>query len=216
MDPDFALQRYALKQAEIDFHADRLTEITKSIGDILEGNYFTNHQTTIRNEELILKRINLLEVARHGKKILELGFNAGHSALLFVLGCEPDAEVDFFDIGFHAYVRPCFNYIQSISPVKTSLTLANSLHHLPKLVLKEGQQNVYDIIHMDGGHSRECVVNDLLLLYMLLKPGGILIVDDADGFILEEVSLFISLGLVEVLAGQFPTKVYPHIIVKKV
>ena len=43
-----------------------------------------------------------------------------------------------------------------------------------------------------------------------------MVVDDADGFILEEVSLFVSLGLFEVVPGQFKTEHYPHIIVRKV
>jgi hypothetical protein len=216
MDPQFALERYKQLHEQIDFHANHLTEIARLSGDNLEGNCFTNHQTTVRNEQLLPKRVNLLETARHGNKILELGFNAGHSALLLLLGCNPDAEVTFFDIGGHPYVKPCFEYLKAISRVNKELVLANSLQHLPKIVLKDGQRDIYDIIHMDGGHSHECVVNDLILLFLLLKKGGYMIVDDADGFILEEVSLFVSLGLFEVVPGQYKTEHYPHIIVRKV
>jgi len=217
MNIDSALQRYASIVSLIDQHANTLTEITRLTGDNLEGNCFTNHATTERNEGLLSKRINLLEVARHGKKILELGFNAGHSALLFLLGCDPDAEITFLDIGGHPYVFPCFEYLKRVSPtVKRDLIIGNSLHILPKMVLKEGQKEQYDIIHMDGGHAPECVINDLILLYMLLKPGGYLIVDDTLGFILEQVRNFVSIGLLEIEPNQFATQVYPHIIVKKV
>jgi predicted O-methyltransferase YrrM len=216
MDPQFALERYKQLHTQIDQHANSLTEIARITGDNLEGNCFTNHNTVDRNEQLLSKRINLLEIARHGNKILELGFNAGHSALLLLLGCKPEAEITFLDIGGHPYVRPCFEYLNKVSPVKKELILANSLQHLPKIVLKDGQRDIYDIIHMDGGHSQECVVNDLILLFLLLKKGGYMVVDDADGFILEEVSLFVSLGLFEVVPGQYKTEHYPHIIVQKV
>lgn len=216
MDHQFALERYKQLYGQIEQHASRLTEIARLSGDNLEGNCFTEHNTGVRNEQLLSKRVNLLEIARHGQKILELGFNAGHSALLLLLGCNPEAEITFLDIGGHPYVKPCFDYLQSISPVKKQLILANSLQYLPLVVLKDGQRDVYDIIHMDGGHSPECVVNDLILLFLLLKKGGYMIVDDADGFILEEVSLFVSLGLLEVVPGQFKTEHYPHIIVRKV
>jgi hypothetical protein len=217
MNIEVAISSYRNKREVIDENANILTEIARLSGDNLEGNCFTNHATTDRNEGLLSKRINLMEVARHGKKILEVGFNAGHSALLLLLGCDPDAEITFLDIGGHPYVLPCFEYLKRISPtVKRDLVLGNTLHTLPTLVLKEGQREKYDIIHMDGGHAPECVINDLILLYMLVKPGGYLIVDDADGFILEQVSNFVSLGLLEIEPNQFATQVYPHIITKKV
>ncbi len=217
MNIEAAIAKYSRIVENIDRHANTLTEIARLSGDNLEGNCFTNHATTQRNEGLLSKRINLLEVAQHGKKILEVGFNAGHSALLLLLGCSPDAEITFLDIGGHPYVKPCFDYLKNISPtVKRDLIIGNTLYALPKMVLKEGQQNIYDIIHMDGGHARECVVNDLILLYMMVKPGGYLIVDDAEGFILEQVSNFVSLGLLEIEPNQFVTQVYPHIITKKV
>lgn len=215
MDPIFAVERYKKLVNDIDYHADQLTEIARLTGDNLEGNCFTNHQTTVRNEGLLSKRINLLEVSRQGKRILELGFNAGHSALLFLLGCDPDALVEFMDVGLHPYVRPCFEYLSKISPVKKSLLIGDSLQVLPKIALKDKQRDIYDVIHMDGGHADRFVVNDLILLYMLLKPGGYMIVDDAEGFILEAVSNFISIGLFEVEGGQYSTSVYPHIIVRK-
>ncbi len=217
MNIPFAVTRYSQHQQVVDENANILTEIARLSGDNLEGNCFTNHATTDRNEGLLTKRINLMEVARHGKKILEVGFNAGHSALLLLLGCDSDAEITFLDLGGHPYVIPCFEYLKRVSPsVNRNLVLGNSLHLLPKIVLKEGQREKYDIIHMDGGHAPECVINDLILLYMLLKPGGYLIVDDAGGFILEQVSNFLSLGLLEVEPNQLATQVYPHIITKKV
>ncbi len=216
MNSEKALQRYAALESEIDMHADNLTEIASKSGDLLEGNCFTIHQTTTRNEDLRSKRVNLLELARHGPKILEVGFNAGHSALLFLMGCSPDAEITFLDLGAHEYVVPCYEYLQSKFPAAKLLMRSNSLHYLPHIVLKDGLHDIYDIIHMDGGHDEACVMNDMILLYILLKKGGYMCIDDAEGFILEQTNRFCQLGLFENVEGVLPTKGYPHKIVRKV
>lgn len=216
MDVETAIQRYIALSTTIDTHADQLTEIVKATGDNLEGNCFTIHQTTKRDEALLSKRINLFTAASQGSQILELGFNAGHSALLLLLGCKEGATLEFLDIGGHPYVRPCFQYLQQIRPeVPRRLVLGDSKHVLPLRVLRDGERDVYDLIHMDGGHSMDCVINDLTLLYQLLKPGGWMIIDDADGFILEEINRFLRLGLFRHVQGQLETGVYPHLIVSK-
>lgn len=216
MNPQQAQERYKILEPVIDMHANILTQIAFQTGTPLEGNCFTMHNTFVRNEDLISKRVNLMEIARHGKKILELGFNAGHSALLLLLGALPDTEITFVDIGIHPYVPPCFQYLNSKFPAAKLLLLGDSRLYLPQIVLKDNQREIYDVIHMDGGHDKDCVVNDMILLYLLLKKGGIMIVDDADGFILEQTHRFLQLGLFTKFEGQLPTKVYPHLIVQKV
>ncbi len=216
MNPQQAQERYAILQPIIDMHANTLTQLAAQTGQPLEGNCFTIHNTSIRNEELLSKRINLMEIARHGKNILELGFNAGHSALLLLLGAQPDTEFTFVDIGIHPYIAPCFQYLRSHFPAANFILLGDSRLYLPQVVLKDGQREIYDIIHMDGGHDKDCVLNDMILLYLLLKKGGYMIVDDADGFILEQTNRFLQVGLFTKVEGQLPTKVYPHLIVQKV
>lgn len=217
MDSTHIVKDYSKSANLIDYYANSLTEIANSTGDNLEGNCFTEHQTTIRNEQLLTKRINLFAAAKHGPSILEVGFNAGHSALLLLLGCNPGTKIDFLDIGGHPYVVPCYEYILKIrSEIPILLYLGNSKHILPLRVLKQKEHDVYDVIHMDGGHSNDCVVNDLTLCYQLCKTGGWLIVDDASGFILEEINRFLQLGLVKKVPGQLDTNLYPHCILEKI
>ena len=217
MDFKGAIEEYIQNEQVIDLHANNLTQIARLSGDNLEGNCFTIHQTAQRDEQLVGKRINLFRAAKHGNKILELGFNAGHSALLLLLGCNSTTEIDFIDIGGHGYIFPCIEYIQQIRPsIPTHFYLGDSRNILPTWILKEKKQDQYDVIHMDGGHSDICVVNDLLCLLHLCKPGGWIIVDDAESFILEEVKRYVKLGLVKVVDGQLETKVYPHLIIEKI
>ena len=39
-------------------------------------------------------------------------------------------------------------------------------------------QESFDLIHVDGGHSLHCIINDMKHADMLVKKGGILIIDD--------------------------------------
>lgn len=216
MNPDQTIQEYESLREEIDFHANTLIEIVKKTGDALEGSCFTIHQTTAQHGALVAKRMNLLAAAKHGPRIFELGFNAGHSGLLFLLGCAPGSTVEFLDIGGHPYVIPCFQYLQGVRPeISRTLLLGDSRSVLPFRVLKQKESNLYDVIHMDGGHEIDCVVNDMILLYQLLKPGGWMIIDDADGHILEEIQRYVSLGLFTLVQGQLRTEVYPHLILEK-
>ena len=41
----------------------------------------------------------------------------------------------------------------------------------------------YDILYIDGGHDYETVINDIDLCTEVLKPGGLMIMDDASSFL---------------------------------
>lgn len=216
MNPEESVSIYESQREAIDLHAANLIEIVKTTGDNLEGSCFTIHQTTVQHGALLAKRMNLFASAKHGPRIFELGFNAGHSGLLFLLGCAPGSTIEFLDIGGHPYVIPCFQYLQQVRPeIQRTLLLGDSRDVLPLRVLKQNKSEIYDVIHMDGGHAIDCVVNDMILLYQLLKPGGWMIVDDADGHILEEIRRYLRFGLLTIVPGQLPTEVYPHLILEK-
>ena len=44
----------------------------------------------------------------------------------------------------------------------------------------QNHNDVFDLIHIDGGHSTEVANSDILQSYRLSKPGTILIMDDYD------------------------------------
>lgn len=41
----------------------------------------------------------------------------------------------------------------------------------------------YDILYIDGGHDYDTVINDIDLCTQILKPGGLMIMDDASSFL---------------------------------
>lgn len=47
----------------------------------------------------------------------EIGFNAGHSTLLLLLGRDDrPLDLTIFDIGHNRYTKPAMNYIQTLFP----------------------------------------------------------------------------------------------------
>ena len=153
-------------------------KILDSIGERVEGNLICD----ISSENLIAdvnkaKISNLITLATGCEKICEIGVNAGHSLLLMV-GTNPFAEYLVFDLGAHAYTKPCVEYIKSEYPSTkiievygdTKTTLRNS-------ILPEFKKST-DLIHIDGGHDTHTVVNDFIYTQYLLKSGGIVVFDD--------------------------------------
>ena len=77
-------------------------------GNQLEGNCFYLNKTFTREEKLKHKQINLFSLAN--KRICEIGFNAGHSALLFLLENQVE-EFTIFDINEHSYTKLCYDHL---------------------------------------------------------------------------------------------------------
>ena len=65
---------------------DELIAIAAGTGDEHEGNCVTNHRSVERLPELVAKQRNLVRLAQDfgGRNILEIGFNSGLSAALFL------------------------------------------------------------------------------------------------------------------------------------
>lgn len=60
---------------------------------------------------------------------------------------------------------------------KSKVSLHRNLSHL---VLPTLQENYYDLIYIDGNHTSKSVLEDAVLSWRKLKPGGFLIFDDYD------------------------------------
>jgi predicted O-methyltransferase YrrM len=164
----------------INIHLDNITNILANIGERVEGNLYCDvepHQLTMGGKE---KRKNLIELCVNKKKILEIGFNAGHSAL-FMLDSNPLAEYVFFDLGFHKYTQPCFDYLESaFSNTPLSIYYGDSKKTLSDFSSNAENVNSFDLVHLDGGHDTDTLVKDYYNSMLLLKKGGVIIVDDTD------------------------------------
>lgn len=161
-------------------HIEELNRIIKESGELLEGNVFYEHhcQDFSLNGNFQNKRYNLFYHGMLAVDILEIGFNAGHSALLYLIS-NSYSKIHFFDLGEHAYSRGCFNYLSRQFPDRMSVTWGDSTLTVPSHPI-----SVFDLIHIDGGHSRYVAESDFYNCRPFANEYTYLIVDDYDGPIL--------------------------------
>jgi len=120
--------------------------------------------------------IAILNNNKHISKIMEVGFNAGHSAELFLLNST--AYVYSFDIGhhFHQYLKYGKRYINYKFPNRHTLIFGDSRESLPRF--KNNNDIKFDLIFIDGGHSYEVAYADLVNCRNLGHSETIVIMDD--------------------------------------
>lgn len=156
---------------------EELEKIIKETGEPLEGNCVYRHHTLDPWDCLLNKRVNYQRIVRGKKEICEIGFNAGHSLLTMLL-VNQDAKYTLFDLGKHAYSKPCLDYIKNIfSNVKIEMTWGDSRITLPKYHSKNPKIK-FDVIHIDGGHLYEVYSKDWANSLQMISNKGIIIFDD--------------------------------------
>jgi len=118
-------------------------------------------------------RRNFYNIVKNAKNILEIGLNGGHSMAIFLLS-NPNLEVLSFDICQHAYVQDIANYYKN--KYNFNFIKGNSLI----TVNEYNSDKKYDIIHIDGGHTEECVRNDLINCKRFAHKDTLMIFDDSN------------------------------------
>jgi hypothetical protein len=96
---------------------------------------------------------------RFKERLLELGVNAGHSALL-ALPSNPRLEYYGVDIMSHAYTAECIDFLKGEFPGRVHLFTGDSREVLPWLVSRRAEL-AFDIFHVDGGHTDEVCRSDM-------------------------------------------------------
>ena len=159
-----------------------LLKIINNCGELLEGNIFMLHHTTKYTNVYLNKAKNISNVVlnKNIKNVIEIGFNAGFSTLLILL-TNPNIHISCFDLGEHKYTLPCYEKLKETFGERINITFGDSTKTLLNVT------NMYDLIHIDGGHSLEVANSDITNSYRLSKKGTILIMDDYDFPILHNI-----------------------------
>jgi hypothetical protein len=151
-----------------------LLPIINNCGELLEGNIFMLHHTTIYSDTLSNKARNISNFVlnKNIMNVMEIGFNSGFSALLMLLS-NPNLQLTCFDLGEHSYTLPCYKMMKETFGDRINIIIGDSTKTLPYNVSEK-----YDLIHIDGGHSTVIAENDIRNSYRLSKQGTILIMDN--------------------------------------
>ena len=144
-----------------------------------EGNYFYTHETFDLSAD-IFKQINLFSIGKMetNKVIVEVGFNAGHSALLFLLA-HPDSKIYCFDTCQHAYTYPCYDYLAKSFPGRLELIIGRSGEQMT-VFKKQHQDLMCDVVHIDGNHEISTANGDFFHSLAYAKYKSILIFNNVD------------------------------------
>lgn len=148
-----------------------------SIGARLEGNCLWNingklHDGKNGSFDKEPLRKNLYNLAKKSSSVLEIGFNAGHSAALF-LHANSEIKLLCFDLCSHRYTKDCVSYLNSLYPFEfIEGDSRSSVKNYPK-------DSKYDLIHIDGGHGGDVLKADTLNCSQLAHENTIVIIDDA-------------------------------------
>ena len=112
----------------------------------------------------------------NAKNIMEIGFNAGHSADLF-LSCREDIKLVSFDLGIHEYVSYGKTFIDFKYPFRHSLILGDSKKTVPEFAAAH-QDMKFDLIFIDGDHSELGALHDLVNCKKLAHASSVVVLDD--------------------------------------
>jgi predicted O-methyltransferase YrrM len=159
-----------------------LLPIIINCGELLEGNIFMLHYTTKYTDVYLNKAKNIsnLVLNKNIKNVMEIGFNAGFSTLLMLL-TNSNMCINCFDLGEHKYTIPCYEQLKETFGERINITPGDSTKTLLNVT------DMFDLIHIDGGHSLEVANSDIINSYRLSKKGTILIMDDYDFPILHNI-----------------------------
>ena len=108
--------------------------------------------------------------------VMEIGFNAGHSAEVF-LENNDTLNLTSFDLGEHDYVLAAKEYIDKMYPNRHSLILGDSTVSVPKYI-NDNPGKTFDLIFIDGGHEYIIANADLENCKKLANKDTIVIIDD--------------------------------------
>ena len=109
------------------------------------------------------------------KNVMEIGFNVGHSANTFLTNGR-FCNVTSFDLAEHSGTKIGKEYIDEKFPNRHNLIIGNSRKTVTEFA--ETNKLKFDFILIDGDHSRDGAIADILNCKMLAHPDTILVVDD--------------------------------------
>ena len=108
--------------------------------------------------------------------VMEIGFNAGHSADVFLKN-NPTLTLTSFDLGQYNYVLEAKRYIDKTYPGRHTLIIGDSTQTVPKYI-QSSKDKKFDVIFIDGGHEYSIVTADIDNCAKLAHKDTTVVLDD--------------------------------------
>ena len=158
-----------------------LISIVNNIGCPMEGSLFFDDKAINMNfnklsQTALDKAESLAGFATDKKELLEIGFNSGFSALVFLVS-NPTVNVTSIDTCYWPYVKPCYAYLKEKFKDRITLVEGKSEDALKKIF---ENNNNFDAYFIDGGHNEHDCNMDFTLIIENCKNNSIICADDYD------------------------------------
>ena len=115
----------------------------------------------------------------HIQTIAEIGLNSGHSAENFFLNIPELKQFISFDIQHHEYTKIAREYLEREYPGRFFFIQGDSAITVPEFA--KSTNAVCDLIYIDGNHSYEGAIQDLINCRKLAHENTVLWIDDYNG-----------------------------------
>jgi len=112
-----------------------------------------------------------------GKRILEIGFNSGHSCVTLMTASAPDCTMVSFDLGEHYYVDNAKVFVDANFPGRHTLIKGNSLDTV-RTYATQHPDETFDVIFIDGGHFTDVPLHDAINCMPFAHEKTVVIIDD--------------------------------------
>ena len=176
-----------------------LNKIVRDSGEVIEGGLFYWDRAAeiadLPDPSLAPARRNLWRAVRFKRSMLEIGVNAGHSALL-CLSANTELVWHGVDLAEHAYVAPCVAYLAREFPGRVRFFPGDSREVLPRLATHNPELD-FDLFYVDGGHTDALCRADVSNCLRLARGGRgkHLVLDDINAsWIFDVYCEFVAMG----------------------
>lgn len=169
---------------------DQLNTVVDFLNVRLEGNLFYSNSDSVRsklNPVFQEKRDAFALFCTESQAVVEIGFNAGHSALL---GLSTNDSLIYYsiDIGHHIYVSKCYDVLKRIFGNRINLQIGNSVDVVPRMKELYPELNYTNVGWViDGSHEEDYCRQDIDNVLLLANVGEVILIDDTDMEAIREI-----------------------------